>query len=85
METIYTILFTAPHMEPLLFAASTRTRLASKVRDHVNQLIAMHNEENSDEAASVPLGQYTDLDTGARWLSEMYGYEYEVEAHTEDE
>ena len=84
METIYTILFTAPHMEPLLFAASTRTKLASKVRDHVNQLIDTHNEGNPDEEPSAPLGQYTDLETGAGWLSDMYGYTYEVEAHTED-
>lgn len=84
MKTIYTILFTAPHMEPLLFAALSRSKLASKVRDHVNHLIDMHNEDNSDEQPSAPLGQYTDLETGAGWLSDMYGYSYEVEAHTED-
>lgn len=84
METIYTILFTAPHMEPLLFAASTRTKLASKVRNYVNHLIGIHNESNSDEEPSAPLGQYTDLETGAGWLSDMYGYSYKVEAHTED-
>lgn len=75
MLTIYTILFTAPHMEPLLFAASTRSKLASKVRDHINEIMS------EDE---TPLGQYVDLDTGAGWLSDMYGYAYEVVAHTED-
>ena len=78
MLTIYTILFQAPHMQPLLFAASSRSKLGNKVRDHVNQLCA----EDSDHGD--PLGQYTDLDEAAAWLVNSYGFEYEIEAHVED-
>ena len=41
METIYTILFTAPGMPVTLFAASSRALLAHKVRDAANERIAM--------------------------------------------
>ena len=43
METIYTILFTAPGMPVTLFAASSRALLAHKVRDAANERIAMLN------------------------------------------
>lgn len=82
-DTIYTILFTAAHMEPLLFAATTRTKLAHKVRDHVNQLI---DESNGMEPVEEQpkLGQYVDLQEAAAWLQDAYGYSFEIEAHVED-
>lgn len=83
MEIIYTILFTAPHMEPLLFAASSRSNLGTKVRDHVNSMIAGHNEDKPDDH-TPELGQYADLDTAAGWLADAYGYQFEIEAHVED-
>ena len=44
----------------------------------------MLNDGNPEDPPAAPLGPHTDLDTGAKWFEEMYGYEYEVEAHTED-
>lgn len=84
METIYTILFTDQGMSVTLFAASSRALLAHKVRDAANELITMLNDGNPEDPPAAPLGPHTDLDTGAKWFEEMYGYEYEVEAHTED-
>lgn len=78
METIYTILFTASHMEPLLFAAMSRSKLGSKVRRHINELII------DDPSLGEPLGQYEDLDRAAGWLAEQYGYQFEVTTHAED-
>lgn len=78
METIYTILFTASHMEPLLFAALSRSKLASKVRRHINELII------DDPSLGEPLGQYVALEQASGWLCEQYGYQFEITVHSED-
>lgn len=78
METIYTILFTAPYMEPLLFAALSRNKLAAKVRAHINTLCA----EDADHGE--PLGPYTDLDDCIQWMADSFGYKDDLVVHTED-
>ena len=79
METIYTILFTAPHMEPLMFAALSRSKLASKVRRHVDELVMQ-----GDIGGGKYVNKYADVKEAAGWLTREFGYQFEITVHTED-